>query len=51
MLRYDYVTDYIKFGNWVYDIPDLMLYAAIILIIVIPVLRIHYSFKEDKLII
>lgn len=53
MLRYDYVTDYIKFGNqiWIYDIPDLMYYTAILLIIVIPILRIHYSFKEDKLII
>ena len=53
LLRYDYVTDYITFGNqnWVYDMPDLMQDTAALLIIVIAVLRIHYSFKEDKLII
>lgn len=31
--------------------PDLMQDTAALLIIVIAVLRIHYSFKEDKLII
>ena len=53
LIRYSYVTDYIVFGNqnWVYDMPDLMQNTAALLTIVIAILRIYYSFKEDKLII